>query len=60
MDDSRRTPEGAITEGATEPTDPTSPLVKDAIGLHEAYTAYIAAGFTENQALTIIARMTRG
>jgi len=31
-----------------------------AIGLHESYLAYRAAGFTENQTLTLIARMVSG
>ena len=44
------TPEGAKLVGPT-------PLEAAAIGLHEAYTAYRAAGFTDDEALTIIARM---
>lgn len=50
MADTHSTPQGAST------LDPT-PLEAAAIGLHEAFTAYLAAGFTEDQALTIIARM---
>lgn len=59
MDDDGRTEQGASTDGAL-PADPRTPLVVAAIGLHEVFTSYLAAGFTENQALTIIAHMTRG
>jgi hypothetical protein len=42
---------------STEQGADLSPLEVAAIGLHEAYTAYRVAGFTDDQALTIIARM---
>ena len=36
-----------------------SALEESAIRLHEVYKSLMAAGFTEDQALTLIAKMTR-
>ena len=36
-----------------------SVLEESAIRLHEVYKSLMAAGFTEDQALTLIAKMTR-
>lgn len=58
------------TVRAIEPLDPsmaTTPeqpgswgvLTTMAIALHEAYTAYVSAGFTEEQALTLVLEMLR-
>lgn len=37
-----------------EPEDPITQLAQAAVGLHELFTAYIGAGFTENQALYLV------
>jgi len=58
------------TVRAIEPLDPsmvTTPeqpgnwgvLTTMAIALHEAYTAYVSAGFTEEQAMTLVLEMLR-
>jgi len=36
-----------------------SALEESAVRLHEVYKSLIAGGFTEDQALTLIAKMTR-
>lgn len=36
-----------------------SALEESAVQLHEVYKSLIAGGFTEDQALTLIAKMTR-
>lgn len=59
MEDAQSTPDGASIDELGLSVD-RSPMVVAAIGLHEAFTAYLAAGFTETQALTIIALMARG
>lgn len=38
---------------------PPTPLEVAAIGLHESFLAYTAAGFTEDQALELIAKIVR-
>jgi len=38
---------------------PVSPLLAAAIGLHEQFLAYRSAGFTEEQSLSLIAKMVR-
>lgn len=37
------------------PQDPMSPLAAAGMGLHELFLAYMAGGFTESQALRLIA-----
>jgi len=37
-----------------EPDDPITQLATAAVSLHELYTAYVGAGFTENQALYLV------
>lgn len=37
------------------PADPIGPLAEAAISLHELFKAYIDAGFTEGQAMFLIA-----
>lgn len=34
-----------------------TPLAEAATNLHEVYTAYVAAGFTESQAMTLMSVM---
>jgi len=36
-----------------------SALEESAVRLHEVYTSLLAGGFTEDQALTLVAKMTR-
>ncbi|WP_199546573.1 hypothetical protein [Streptomyces sp. N35] len=37
----------------SEPQDPITGLVADAVQVHEIYLAYVQAGFTEQQALEL-------
>ncbi|MFI7890861.1 hypothetical protein ACIFUY_06310 [Streptomyces sp. CACIS-1.16CA] len=37
-----------------EPTDPMTELAAAAVQLHEMHQAYVAAGFTEQQALELV------
>ena len=41
------------------PNNPISVLLEAAISLHELYTSFIAAGFTEAQALNLVAQTLR-
>lgn len=57
--DAARREDKSTSEGAsTMPSEP-SPLEVAAIGLHESFLAYTAAGFTEDQALELIAKIVR-
>lgn len=40
-----------------EPEDPITQLAQAAASLHELFTAYVAAGFTENQALYLVGQI---
>lgn len=55
MTDSQSTPRGA-SPGQADSTSPTTPLEVAAISLHEMFTAYRKAGFTEDQAVKIVAQ----
>lgn len=37
------------------PADPVTPLMAAGMGLHELFLAYMAGGFTESQALRLVA-----
>ncbi len=50
MDVNKSTPQGS-------PELDVSPLTASAIALHEAFTSYVAGGFSEKQALSLIAQM---
>lgn len=39
------------------PNDPITDLAAMAVQLHELYESYLAAGFTEHQALYLVGRM---
>ncbi len=41
------------------PAPPLS-IAEGAVALHESYTSFLAAGFTEHQALYLIGQMLRG
>lgn len=41
------------------PNNPISVLLEAAISMHELYVSFIAAGFTEAQALTLVAQTLR-
>lgn len=41
----------------SEPDDPIPQLAAAAVQLHELYTAYLGAGFTENQALYLVGQI---
>lgn len=44
-----------------EPSDPITELAQAAMQLHELFTAYVEAGFTEQQALYLVGKiMTAG
>ena len=47
-----RSPGGASWNALAE--DPISPLVAGAASMHEIFLAYIAAGFTRDEALRIV------
>jgi hypothetical protein len=38
----------------TDPEDPITQLAQAAVGLHELYTSFIAAGFTDQQSLYLV------
>lgn len=40
-----------------EPEDPITQLAEGAASAHELYLAYVAAGFTEGQALYLVAQL---
>ena len=40
-------------------TEGMSPLIESAIGLNEVYKSLMAGGFTEDEALSLIAKMTK-
>ena len=40
-----------------EPEDPITQLAEGAASAHELFTAYVAAGFTENQALYLVGQL---
>lgn len=42
-----------------EPKNPISALLEAAISMHELYVSFVAAGFTESQALTLVAQTLR-
>lgn len=51
-----------MTENNSEekgPDNPISVLLEAAINMHELYISFIAAGFTEAQALTLVAQTLR-
>lgn len=39
--------------------DEMSPILEAAVGLHELFLTYVAAGFTEYQALVLVVEMVR-
>lgn len=41
------------------PKNPISALLEAAISMHELYVSFVAAGFTEAQALTLVAQTLR-
>lgn len=41
------------------PNNPISALLEAAISMHEMYVSFVAAGFTETQALTLVAQTLR-
>lgn len=41
------------------PDSPISALLEAAISMHEMYVSFIAAGFTETQAMTLVAQTLR-
>jgi len=41
------------------PKNPISVLLEAAISMHELYVSFVAAGFTEAQALTLVAQTLR-
>jgi hypothetical protein len=43
-----------------DPEDPITQLAEAAMSLHELFIAYVAAGFTENQALYIVGQLVAG
>lgn len=51
-DDDRR-----ASAPTSTPSDPLSPLATAATQLHVMFVAYLAAGFTERQALVLIAEI---
>lgn len=46
-------------EPNNEPKNPISVLLEAAISMHELYSSFVAAGFTEAQALTLVAQTLR-
>lgn len=42
------------------PSEPLSELAEGAAQLHELFSAYIGAGFTEQQALYLLGQIIRG
>ena len=44
----------------TSPEDPTTMLAQGAAQLHELFLAYVAAGFTEAQAMQVVSAMVIG
>lgn len=46
-------------EPNNDPKNPISVLLEAAISMHELYTSFVAAGFTEAQALTLVAQTLR-
>ena len=38
-----------------EPADPMTQMAEGAIQAHEIFSSYVAAGFTEGQAITLVA-----
>lgn len=46
-------------ENEEGPNNPISALLEAAISMHEMYTNFVAAGFTETQALTLVAQSLR-
>jgi hypothetical protein len=42
-----------------DPKNPISVLLEAAISMHELYSSFVAAGFTEAQALTLVAQTLR-
>lgn len=43
-----------------QPEKPLSSLVEAAVSMHEIFVTYVRAGFTENQALKLIAYILTG
>lgn len=41
------------------PDNPIGPLLDAAISIHEMYTSFVAAGFSEQQALYLVAQTLR-
>jgi len=41
----------------TSPADPLTAMAEAAVALHEVFKSYVKAGFTEAQALTLVAAM---
>lgn len=42
-----------------KPDYPSGPLFEAAVSMHEMYISFVAAGFTETQALTLVAQTLR-
>lgn len=40
-----------------DPEDPITELATAAVSLHELFTAYVGAGFTENQAIYLVGQL---
>lgn len=52
MTGQKREGQGGPKDGG--PVDPITELAKGAIQLHESFATYVAAGFTEGQAMTLL------
>jgi hypothetical protein len=46
---------GSHDDENAPPPDPMTQLAAVAVQMHEAYSSYVLAGFTEGQALTLVA-----
>jgi hypothetical protein len=42
-----------------KPEDPMTAMAEMAVSLHEIFLAYVAAGFTQSQALYLVGQMVR-
>ena len=47
-------------DGAKLPPDPMTAMAELASNLHEVFIAYVAAGFTEGQAIYLVGQILRG
>jgi hypothetical protein len=48
------TPDGTGSPRGQFPADPLSTLAQGAVAMHELFSAYTAAGFSQEQALTLL------